>query len=133
MASTTAAGVPTSYFSLINGKKTELQNLPDWSATVGASYVFDFGNAGRVTPEVQTLISGSYLLSTSIPNFRQAAYTKTDARITWNSSDGHISAQAFVENIENVATIDRATTSGEAVAGTYSPPRTYGVKVGYRF
>ena len=133
VASTTSAGVPTSYFSLINGKKTELQNLPDWSATLSASYVVDFGGYGRVTPEVQTLISGSYLLSTSIPLFRQAAYTKTDARITWTTANGRVTAQAFVENLENAATIDRATTSAEAVAGTYSPPRTYGVKLGYRF
>ena len=123
----------TSYSSLIYGKKTEVQNTPDWSLHFGASYDFDLGKYGRLTPEFVTLYSSSYLLSNSLPNFRQTPYFKTDARVTWLAPNGRLTVQGFVENLEDVATIDRVTTSGLAVSGTYSDPRTYGIKVGYRY
>jgi len=44
-----------------------------------------------------------------------------------------LTVQGFVENLEDVATIDRVTTSSLAVSGTYSDPRTYGIKVGFRY
>jgi len=132
-ASYNAAGQVTSYSSLILGKKTEVQNTPDWSLHFGASYDFDLGKYGRLTPEFITLYSSSYLLSNSLPNFRQTPYFKTDARITWLSPNGRLTVQGFVENLEDVATIDRVTTSSLAVSGTYSDPRTYGIKVGFRY
>ena len=94
---------------------------------------FDLGKYGRLTPEFITLYSSSYLLSNSLPNFRQTPYFKTDARITWLSPNGRLTVQGFVENLEDVATIDRVTTSSLAVSGTYSDPRTYGIKVGFRY
>lgn len=111
-----------------------VQNTPDWSGQFGASYKIDLGTAGTVTPGFNTQWSGSYLLSPSAPNIEQDGFTKTDARITYTTEDGSISAQVFVQNIEDEATLGRITTrSNGEVQGTFADPRTYGIRVGYRF
>ena len=127
------AGTTIGYNSLIYGYKTRVQNTPDVSVHFGASYVFDMGNRGNITAEFNTLFSGDYLLSASTPNFTQHDYFKTDARVGWVSANSHISAQVFVNNISNIATIGRVTTASLAASGTYDDPRTWGVKLGYHF
>ena len=111
-----------------------VQNTPDWSGQLGAAYKIELGSAGSLTPQVNTQWSGKYLLSPSAPNIEQQSYFKTDARITWESENGRLSAQAFVHNIEDEATLGRITVraNGE-IQGTYADPRTYGFRLGYRF
>ncbi|WP_424689815.1 TonB-dependent receptor [Erythrobacter sp.] len=112
-----------------------VQNTPDWQGQFGATYEIDLGpGAGTLAPGFNTQWTGSYLLSPSAPNIEQEGFTKTDARITWTSENGALSAQAFVLNIEDEATLGRITVraNGE-VQGTFADPRTYGVRVGYRF
>lgn len=68
------------------------------------------------------------------PNIEQSAYFKTDLRLVWNSDNRKLSAQAFVENVGDEATLGRITVGANGqVQGTYDDPRKYGVKVGVRF
>jgi iron complex outermembrane receptor protein len=127
-----AAGVTTGYDSLFFGEKTRVQNTPDWSGIVGASYEIPFGETATVTPEFDVLYSGDYLLSASAPFVIQKAYAKVDARITYRNDDG-LSVQAFVQNLTDKATLGRITTGTLSAQGTYGDPRTYGVRVGFRF
>jgi len=127
-----AAGNITGYDSLFFGEKTRVQNTPDWSAVLGASYEIPIGEKSSITPEVDMLYSSNYLLSASAPNFVQEAYAKIDARITYKHENG-VSVQAFVQNITDKATLGRVTTGTLSASGTYSDPRTYGVRVGYNF
>ena len=111
-----------------------VQNTPDWSAQFGAAYEIDAGDLGKFTPQFFTLWSGKYLLSAAAPNIIQKSYFKTDARIAWVSANGQLSAQVFVQNIEKNATLGRITVSANGeVQGTYDDPRTYGVRLGFRF
>lgn len=130
---TNAAGVVTSYQSLVFNRKLRQQNVPDWSAHFGASYEADLGSAGTLTPEADIIYSGRYLLSPSLPNFEQVAYAKVDLRLTYRTADGHMSIQAFVQNLSNIATIGRVTTQNLNVQGTYAEPRTFGGKLAFRF
>lgn len=129
---TNTAGVITGYDSLFFGKKTRVQNTPDWSANLGLAYEVPLSDDATLTPEVDVLYSGDYLLSASVPNFQQEAYAKVDARLTYRSEDG-LSVQAFVQNLTKKATLGRVTTGTLSAQGTYSDPRTYGVRLGYRF
>ena len=116
------------------GADRRVQNTPDWSMQFGASYDFELGRYGRVSPEFHTVWSDDYLLSSSAPNILQNSYFKTDVRVTWLSPNGKLTAQAFVENLESVATLGRITVGASGqVQGTYDDPRTFGVKLGYRF
>lgn len=126
-------GVPQ-FTALGYNTPTRVQNTPDITAQFGLAYEFDLGEAGTITPEVQTLYSGSYLLSRAFPDYLQKAYTKTELRLTYRSADARLSVQAFVENLENEATIGRVTVaSGGGFSGSYAAPRTYGIKLGYKY
>lgn len=127
-----AAGVITGYDSLFFGKKTRVQNTPDWTGTIGASYEIPIGTGGSLTPEFDLLYSGNYILSATAPNVKQEAYAKIDARLTYRRDNG-LSVQVFVQNLTDKATLGRITTGTLSAQGTYSDPRTYGVRVGFRF
>jgi iron complex outermembrane recepter protein len=127
-----SAGVITGYDSLLFGRETRVQNTPDWSGTLGASYEFDLGDGASLTPEFDVLYSGSYLLSATAPNVVQKAYAKVDLRLTLRTADG-LSVQGFVQNLTDQATLGRITTGTLSAQGTYSDPRTYGIRLGYRF
>lgn len=127
-----AAGNIVQYGSLFFGKKTRVQNTPDFSANLGMSYEIALGESSSLTPEVDALYSGDYLLSASVPNFIQKAYAKIDARITFRNDDG-LSLQVFAQNITKKATLGRITTGTLSAQGTYSDPRTYSVRLGFRF
>ncbi len=127
-----SAGVITGYDSLFFGQKTRVQNTPDWTGSLGASYEIALGGDATLTPEFDVLYSGDYLLSASAPNVIQKAYAKVDARITFRDKNG-LSLQGFVQNLTNIATIGRITTGTLSAQGTYGDPRTYGVRLGYKF
>jgi iron complex outermembrane receptor protein len=128
-----SAGTIVGYDSLFFGRKTRVQNAPDWSGSLGASYEIALPGGATVTPEADLLYSDEYLLSASTPNVTQEAYAKVDARVTFRTADDNISVQAFVQNLTSKATLGRITTGTLSAQGTYSDPRTYGVRVGYRF
>jgi iron complex outermembrane receptor protein len=128
-----SAGVITGYDTLFFGKKTRVQNTPDWSGSLGLGYEIPLAGGATLTPEADLLYSGEYLLSASAPNVTQKAYTKIDARLTFRTANEQISLQAFVQNLTNKATLGRITTGTLSAQGTYSDPRTFGVRLGYRF
>jgi len=127
-----SAGVITGFNSLFFGERTRVQNTPDWTGVLGASYEIPLGKQATLTPEVDLLYSDDYLLSASAPNVTQDAYVKIDARITYRRDDG-LSLQAFVQNLTNEVTLGRITTGTLSAQGTFGDPRTYGVRLGYRF
>jgi iron complex outermembrane recepter protein len=127
-----AAGVITGYDSLFFGEKTRVQNTPDWSGALGAAYEIELGNGSTITPEFDLLFSGDYLLSASTPNVLQKAYSKLDVRVTFRTEAG-LSVQGYVQNATDEATLGRITTGTLSAQGTYSDPRTYGVRLGYKF
>jgi iron complex outermembrane receptor protein len=129
---TNAAGAIIGYSSLFFGEKTRVQNTPDWSANFGASYEIPLAGGATLTPEADVIYSGKYLLSAAAPNFMQNAYAKIDLRLTYRTEDG-LSLQAYVQNVTNKATLGRITTGTLSAQGTYSDPRTYGLRLGYRF
>ena len=126
-------GVVPQFLSLGLGGKSRVQNTPDITMRAGIAYDIDLGDAGTLTPEIQTYFNGGYLLARPLVNFQQKSYTKTELRLTYESLDG-LTVQAFVENLENAAVLGRVTTSdGGAFSGTYAAPRTFGMRLGYRF
>ncbi len=117
-------------------KYTSKKSLsPDYTVQVGAAYTIDLGAAGTLTPEVQTYFNAGYLLTDLTPNFgNQKAYTKTDLRLTYLTENGKIRVQAFVDNVEDQAVVNRVAYSNHrSLLGNYAPPRTWGISAGYRF
>ena len=55
-------------------------------------------------------------------------------RLTYVSADDRITLQAYVENLEDHAVLNRtAIGANRSINASYALPRTYGVKAGYKF
>ncbi|MES3020848.1 MAG: TonB-dependent receptor [Pseudomonadota bacterium] len=108
---------------------------PKHTLQIGLAHDFSLGNAGTLTPEIQTYYNSGYILSDLTPNFgKNDAYTKTDLRLTYRTADSKITVQAFVNNIEDEAIITRAVySSHRSLLANYAPGRTFGISAGYRF
>ena len=107
---------------------------PKYVIQLGMAYDLQVGG-GKLTPSVQTYFSSSFINTAFTPNFgRQQAFTRTDLRLSWQSGDERLSLQAYVENLEDTAVLNRvAYGANRSLNGVYGLPRTYGVKAGVRF
>jgi outer membrane receptor protein involved in Fe transport len=111
--------------------------------TLGAqvSYDFQLGNGSVLTPYVQAYYSDDYYgYDVNLPGNRQDAFTKWDVRLIWNSPTGAWSANAFVLNVTEEETFDRAlifqpiaNTHLASIQTNWANPRTWGVQVKYNF
>lgn len=128
------SGVPQ-FFTLGYNVKQRVQNQSDFTLRAGIAYEIDLGEMGTLTPEVQTYYNDGYLLNPVLANtFNQESYTKTDLYITWRNTEENLTLQGFIQNIENKAVIGRVTVgNGGAFSGTYQPPRTWGLRLSYRY
>ena len=121
----------------LDGTKYTAQRAfsPKVTIQLGAAYTFNLGDSGTLTPEIQTYYNSGYILTDITPGFgNNPAFTKTDLRLTYVSANGDFRIQAFVNNIENKATISRASyIDAQALLVAYAPPRSYGIKASYRF
>ncbi|MBI1684293.1 TonB-dependent receptor [Caulobacter hibisci] len=127
-----------------------LQNV-DWSgyrldktpkaALAGAySHVFELSNGASVTARLSSKYSSGYVTSSfsDALQFKQKAFTRSDATLTYAAQDGRFTVGAFVKNIENDlqmlnAPSNFSATYADAANISVSEPRMYGVRFGVRY
>ena len=111
-------------------------NAPNWTASFTATYDIPLGEYGILTPYLQFAYKGDYFVTALNDPFldHQDSFTQTDLRLGWESVDGHWNAEAFVQNIEDEFPIVGGFYAFNGVWVTYGPePRTYGLRIGYRY
>ena len=110
---------------------------PDYTFTLTASYDFDLGDSGIITPSIQHFNSDGYNTSNlwgADPNHAQDSFGKTDFRISWFSADDKYSLIAFIENIEDEAVLARGNNgSSDNVQTGYLFPRNFGIRFRVNF
>lgn len=108
---------------------------PKWALGATLSYDIDGGQFGRFTPFIQTAYKDSHSTADlNFPSSRQSSYTKTDARLLWESATANWGAEIYVENLEDKTVLTRSTVGGQvAIFQNFAPPRTFGFKLRYRF
>ena len=110
---------------------------PDVTFNFNASYDYDLGNRGIITPSIQMAYSDSYNVAGNLPidpSGFQDSFTKTDVRLSWNSADEKYLVEGFVENIEDEAVNARVNVGGNDFTQTsFLAPRNSGVRVKVRF
>ncbi len=113
----------------------QVQHSPDFTVTLLGAYTFDLGATGKLIPGVTLYYSDDYRVDDSPWFFgNQGAYTKTDLSLAWWSSTEAWSLRAFINNLEDEATLLKATRFGGDVAITdYAAPRTFGVTFRYQY
>ncbi|MFM9976690.1 MAG: TonB-dependent receptor [Sphingomonadaceae bacterium] len=117
------------------GYKANIPLSPKLTLTGSIAYEIDLGGAGTITPSGQIYYNDGFdNLDLNLPIAKQGSYTKSDARLTYASESGNITVQAFVENIEDTAVLNRtAIGANRSINAVYSLPRTYGIRAGVKF
>ena len=107
---------------------------PEWTVTGSIAYDIPVGD-GRLTPSAQVYYnSGFDNLDLNLPIAKTGSYTKTDIRLTYVAADDRFTLQAYVENLEDHAVLNRtAIGANRSINASYAMPRTYGVKAGIKF
>lgn len=110
-----------------------LPHSPPFSARLQYSHDFTLSNGGTLTPMVATYWQQtSYLREFNFAIDRVPGYTKTDAALTYENPTGNWTMAAYVNNAEN-NTIRNGSFTFFQYFSDYDPPRTYGVRVAYKY
>jgi iron complex outermembrane receptor protein len=132
-----AAGPPAT----LDASGNRLSGAPRWSGNVGVQYTWAVSDFGRLTLRGEhSFQSDVYFTASNSPLFRQPGYNWFNARLTFETSDKHLSLALWAKNISNQAVYGYLAPGGphvpgfsDVVFGVASPPRTYGVTLGYRY
>ena len=128
-------------FQLFNGEVQSFIDLeglvtpwsPDLTMSLTASYRFDLGDGGSITPHIQFYYSDEYYTSNLLGPVDlaqlQDSFTKTDIRVIWESVDAEYSIEGFVENLEDEAVLARGNSgSQDNVQSGFLYPRNAGIR-----
>ncbi len=127
---------------------TRMINAPEWNFTVSwTPAVWDVWG-GTMTPLLSIHYESDYFsfLPQTRPAHQQSSFTRSNANLHWESNDGGVWGEIFVNNIEDEDIVTRSGC-GNLVQGSvsnglpggvgcshmFAPPRTYGARLGYRF
>ena len=129
-----------------NWKGKSLDSTPDLALTAGANHTFDFSNGSALKLHADTKYSSGYYLSDFVNavQFKQKAFTRSDADITWFPAQGHYNVQLFVQNIENKVqkvgspenyqfNLTTFSVTPNSTTFPISNPRFYGVRVNLNY
>ncbi|MBA15305.1 MAG: TonB-dependent receptor [Sphingomonas sp.] len=109
---------------------------PKWIANVNYEHTFTLGGDMELLAGARTSLSSSYYLNVNFQEGeRQGAFMTSDAYLTLQGPDKVWSITAFVNNIEDEVIFARAGNRPilNFSVATLRPPRTYGLRLGYRF
>jgi outer membrane receptor protein involved in Fe transport len=114
-----------------------LEDSPKLNASLVASYEWDLGENGNLTGVLESTWSDEYYTRPfNVRVDRVAAYTKTDLRLIWASTDDRYSIELFGENLEDETVYARTIVvelAGSAAGFGLLPPRVYGIRFGYHW
>ena len=113
----------------------KLDKAPSSMINLGWSHQFTFDSGNALTTYIGTRHSAKYVLSNPAANLQleQAAYTRTDAHLTYASSDDRWDMQLYVRNIEDRNVATSYQFSGGQHAVYLSEPRMLGLRGNFRF
>jgi len=114
---------------------------PEWSFGLQASYIFNIGKGGTLTPMIQTTYVGEhYVNDINLPGARQDSYSKTDLRLFWDLPGNKVKFQFYLENIEEEANLNSLLIYNPeerpdiaTLLGNWGDPMTYGILMSYKW
>ena len=127
---------------------TRMINAPEWNFTLSWIPLRWEIWGGTMTPLLSVHYESEYF--SFLPQTREAhqqpSFTRSNASLYWEKSDGGLFAEVFVNNIEDEDIVTRSSCGdlvrGSAAVGLpgglgcsrmVAPPRTYSLRLGYRF
>jgi iron complex outermembrane receptor protein len=130
--------VPGTIGGLDDYSGNQLSRAPEWKFTLSGEYEIPLGRFGSLTPRVQyTWQDDTYFRAFNKDFDLQEAYHLTDLRVMWTSPEQRWSVEAFIQNIEDEAPKQNILVGprflGSPPLAWYSPPRFYGIQVGFKY
>ncbi|MCP4927103.1 MAG: TonB-dependent receptor [Gammaproteobacteria bacterium] len=118
----------------VNIKGNALPKAPDLRFSVGIEHTFGLGELGTLTPRIQFQYTDDQYLSQFNESYgAEDSFTKTDLYLTWNSPGEKYYAQAFVKNLEDEDVRNQILLGLVTFThAQWDPPRTWGVRAGFR-
>jgi iron complex outermembrane receptor protein len=120
----------------INLAGNKLTQSPKYTLNLSADYtvrsaIGDFNLRGETR-----FVGKTYFTQYNLDHTAQPSYSLFNAFLNWKGENG-LTAGAFIRNIGNKRIISSALVGSGLVGfpfvGTFEPPRTYGVTLGYQF
>lgn len=113
-----------------------LPRAPKWTVNLSYQHTFDIGTVGKVDALIGTRIESMSVLGEEyLPGQYQKSYMASNASLTWHDADDRYFISAFVDNIEDETV--KVASFVQPVVGlpmtVLGPPRTYGVRVGFKY
>ncbi|GIL39583.1 TonB-dependent receptor [Roseiterribacter gracilis] len=117
----------------LSGKRVPMS--PKFKGTLSASYDFDLGAAGMLTPRGNLLYSSAYYAADyNTVLDKQTSYVLVDLGLRWTEKSDKFYVEVFGENVGDKAVLYAATLGSSArVQTSYGPPSLYGARFGARF
>ena len=111
-----------------------LDRSPKWSGIATYTHTVPLPNNSNVELMGRIRYSSYYTIQdlNNLSHFRQPAFTKSTATVTYNGENRRWYLQGYVDNIENEITLSNAS-SGFVSQVSIDQPRTYGIRGGLRF
>lgn len=115
-----------------SGKR--LTNAPQFSARFSYAHSFDLASGGKITPSVDFYAqSKTFASSDNAVQGRIAGYTKTDLNLRYDEPSGHAYINLFMNNVEDRRIATTVVPVWSSTTASYAPPRTYGVRIGFKY
>lgn len=114
---------------------------PELSMTLQASYVFDVGRSGTLTPMIQTAyVDDYYANDINVAGALQKSHSKTDLRLFWDLPGNKVKLQFYLENIEEEANLNNVMIYNPeerpeiaTLLASWGDPMTYGILMSYKW
>ena len=132
-----ALNVATNNFSVdCSGQRPP--QAPKWTLNLGVTQTIPLAHGGEIVLDAKTHYQSRTLTSLEfVAQEYQRSYWMSDARVTYNASEGRWFVGAFINNIENETVMGSSFQLPFSLAGNIvgilRPPRTYGVRAGVNF
>jgi iron complex outermembrane recepter protein len=119
------------YLSL-DGK--HLPNAPLVSLQAHYAHEARLGDGGSITPSVTVYWQAqNYLRAFNLPIDHVPSYSRTAMSLLYKDSSSRWTAEAYVHNLENRFIRNNDIIALGTYISSYDPPRTFGVRVGYKY
>ena len=124
----------------VDWKGKSLDSTPDLAFTAGVNHTVDLSGGSQLKLRAFTKYSSGYYLSDFVNavQFKQKAFTRSDASVTWFPANPHYNVELFVQNIEDK--VQKVGAPENYVVGVpnsttfpISTPRFYGVRLNLQY
>jgi iron complex outermembrane receptor protein len=114
-----------------NVKGNALPRAPDWTISIGATYVKNFA-AGTWTTKADLFRSDKFFYDSG-NIYKQRGYSKLDAATSWQLPRSNWTFTLWGKNLTDSATTIGSFLTAQAGAYYWAPPRTFGGAISTKF